>query len=122
MKVIRWVFILGAVLSMGSCRGCQRAVADYSGDVEEIWQVQGSGARRISNYEWFEGKYQSIEGEKINVLLYASRGEDVTDQIVIVNRWISEYNARSREYTRAMWKSDNLPYQLELIRSVEDLK
>lgn len=29
-----------------------------------------------------------------------------------MNRWIREYNAKSREITRNMWKSGDLPYQL----------
>jgi hypothetical protein len=120
-KIIFWLFIIGCALSIGSCRGCHRAVADYEGDVEEIWAVRGDGNKRISDYEWFEGKYQSIKHEAINASLYASKGEDVTDQLVIINRWISEYNARSREYTRALWKSERLPHQIDPIRSEEDL-
>lgn len=29
-----------------------------------------------------------------------------------LNRWIEEYNAKSKMWGRALWKSDELPYQL----------
>jgi len=29
-----------------------------------------------------------------------------------MNRWIEEYNAKSRMITRSAWKSGSLPYQL----------
>jgi hypothetical protein len=116
-SILLWSIILVIGLGLGSCRGCQRAVADYNGDVEEIWQVRGNGGKRIADYEWFEGKYRSIESEKANIRILAEEGENFSDQIFIVNRWIGEYNARSSEYTRAMWKSDNLPRQLDLLKS-----
>jgi hypothetical protein len=121
LPVFYIITILIALIVPVSCRGCHKAVADYSGDVDEIWQVQGDAAKRISDYEWFEGKYQSIKNECINATIYLSKNEDVTDQIVIINRWIAEYNARSREYTRSMWKEESLPHQIEPIRSTEDL-
>jgi hypothetical protein len=120
----KWIYLIivaVAVFSIGSCRGCHRAVADYEGDVEEIWQVRGDGSKRISDYEWFEGKYRSIQAEIINIQNYVDANEEVLDQITIVNRWIAEYNARSNEYTRAMWKSDRLPYMIEHL-TIKDFK
>jgi hypothetical protein len=31
-----------------------------------------------------------------------------------LNRWIEEYNAKSKMWNRALWKSDALPYQLSV--------
>jgi hypothetical protein len=105
---------------IGSCRRTHRAIADYSGDVEEIWTVQGDAQKRLSDYHWFEEKYQSIQAERTNLKLRSSR-DDVIDEIMIVNRWIADYNAKSREYDRAMWKRNDLPYSIEQISSVDDL-
>lgn len=29
-----------------------------------------------------------------------------------LNRWVEDYNAKSKVWTRSMWKSSSLPYQL----------
>jgi hypothetical protein len=31
-----------------------------------------------------------------------------------LNRWVEEYNAKSKVWTRSMWKSNSLPYQLSV--------
>jgi len=31
-----------------------------------------------------------------------------------LNRWIEEYNAKSKMWNRALWKSNELPYQLSV--------
>ena len=31
-----------------------------------------------------------------------------------LNRWVEDYNAKSRMINRSLWKSDDLPYQLSL--------
>ncbi|MCR4374180.1 MAG: hypothetical protein NUW22_04965 [Acidobacteria bacterium] len=31
-----------------------------------------------------------------------------------LSRWVEEYNAKSRMWNRALWKSDALPYQLNV--------
>lgn len=31
-----------------------------------------------------------------------------------LNRWVEDYNAKSKVWTRSMWKSNSLPYQLSV--------
>ena len=31
---------------------------------------------------------------------------------VNLNKWINDYNAKSKMWNRSIWKSDKLPYQL----------
>lgn len=31
-----------------------------------------------------------------------------------LNRWVEDYNAKSKLWTRSMWKSNSLPYQLSV--------
>ena len=31
-----------------------------------------------------------------------------------LNRWVEDYNAKSKMWNRSMWKSEKLPYQLDL--------
>lgn len=120
------LLIVIIALFLVSCvpRGVHRAVADYSGDTSEIWKVQGDASKRLSDYHWFEDQYQQIKAYKANALIQINAGADFAklDEVIIINRWISDYNGRSRQYDRAMWQSDDLPHEIKLITSVEDLK
>ena len=66
----------------------------------------------INNYEFFYDKYASIQAQEANI-----RGTNKDDSIrpgmiLIYNNNVSEYNAKSREITRNLWKADDLPYQI----------
>lgn len=66
----------------------------------------------IQNYEWFYDQYHAIEAQRRNV---SAMPEGSTDRIgtqMVLNNMIAEYNARSREITRNLWKADDLPYQI----------
>jgi hypothetical protein len=66
----------------------------------------------IKNYEWFYDQYHAIEAQRRNV---AALPEGSTDRIgtqMVLNNMIAEYNAKSREITRNLWKADDLPYQI----------
>jgi hypothetical protein len=66
----------------------------------------------IQNYEYFYDQYHAIEAQRRNV---AALPEGSTDHIgtrMVLNNMIAEYNAKSREITRNLWKADDLPYQI----------
>jgi hypothetical protein len=66
----------------------------------------------IQNYEWFYDQHYAIEAQRRNI---AAMPEGSTDRIgtqMVLNNMIAEYNARSREITRNLWKADGLPYQI----------
>jgi hypothetical protein len=66
----------------------------------------------IQHYEWFYDQYHAIEAQRRNV---AAMPEGSTDRIgtqMVLNNMIAEYNAKSREITRNLWKADDLPYQI----------
>jgi hypothetical protein len=66
----------------------------------------------IQNYEWFYDRYHAIEAQRRNV---AAMPEGSTDRVgtkMVLNNMIAEYNAKSREITRNLWKADDLPYQI----------
>jgi hypothetical protein len=66
----------------------------------------------IQNYEWFYDQYHAIEAQRRNV---AAMPEGSTDRVgtqMVLNNMIAEYNARSREITRNLWKADDIPHQI----------
>lgn len=76
------------------------------------------------NYEQFQEIYNTCA--KINTDIGVIRAVDEDDkmfeafskQAMIANkkqqltRWVEEYNAKSKMWNRALWKSNSLPYQL----------
>lgn len=80
----------------------------------------------IVNYEQFQEIYNTCS--KLNTDLGIIRGVDEHDRMFDsfskaamitakqqqLTRWVEEYNAKSKMWTRAMWKSSTLPYQLDV--------
>lgn len=68
----------------------------------------------VSNYEWFEGQYQAIEAQRANLAAMPADAPERRGLLMVLNNSIAEYNARSRQITRSLWKSSELPYQIPL--------
>ena len=80
--------------------------------------IQDAGSM-IQNYEWFYEQYEVIKSTAAKVEL--SEGTEKTSIKMILADQIAEYNARSKQtMTRANWKSDLLPYQLDTKDFLED--
>jgi hypothetical protein len=66
----------------------------------------------IQNYEWFYDQYHAIEAQRRNVVAMPEGSADRVGTQMVLNNMIAEYNAKSREITRNLWKVDDLPYQI----------
>ena len=66
----------------------------------------------IQNYEWFYDQYHAIEAQRRNVAMMTEGSTDHIGTQMVLNNMIAEYNARSRQVTRNLWKADDLPYQI----------
>lgn len=69
----------------------------------------------IQNYQWFYDQYNTIQSQKIN---YESINKDAFERNgmrMVLNNSIAEYNSRSKQINRNLWKAKDLPYQIELI-------
>ena len=66
----------------------------------------------IQNYEWFYDQYHAIEAQRRNVAMMTEGSTDHVGTQMVLNNMIAEYNARSRQVTRNLWKADDLPYQI----------
>jgi len=67
----------------------------------------------IQNYEWFYNQYHAIQAQQRNVAAMPEGSVDRVGTQMVLNNMIAEYNARSRQITRNLWKSNELPYQIE---------
>ena len=84
--------------------------ARFKNDIKQEYMIQDATSR-IQNYEWFYEQYEAIKSTANKVKL--SEGSEKNSIRMILADMISEYNARSRQtMTRANWKSESLPYQV----------
>lgn len=84
--------------------------------------------RIIDNYEWFYDQYNQIQSmqsnattlqESINTFQGEEKARKQTELQglkMVLNNSIAEYNSKSRQITRKMWKSESLPYQMEMVK------
>lgn len=106
MVIVLLVFAISWVFS----KGC--GVADKVTDPEHI----------ISSYEEYENIYNTCKQICTNIQTIQNSKEDNVggfskEQRIValqnqLSRWVNEYNSKSKQITRNMWKSSNLPYQL----------
>lgn len=75
----------------------------------------------VTNYEWFYDQYNTIKSMQQNVVNLSDKKSlserqeiELQGMKMVLNNNISEYNAKAREITRALFKSDTLPYQIKL--------
>lgn len=82
----------------------------------------------ISNYEWYYDTYNQIKSIDIQISEAEISLKTLTLDTEIYNRsiielnglkrmrlnYISEYNSKSKQITRNLWKSNDLPYQINL--------
>ena len=92
--------------------------ARFQNDIKQEYAVQDV-KNRIQNYEWFYEQYEAIKSTSTKAKL--SKGDEKTAITMILNDMIAEYNSRSKmTVTRAMWKSDSLPYQIDSKDFIEE--
>ena len=71
-----------------------------------------SPAAIVQNYEWFYDQYHAIEAQRRNIEALPEGSVDRTGTQMVLNNMIAEYNAKSQELTRNLWKTKDLPYKI----------
>ena len=89
-------------------------------------QVDKQLDNAVVNYEEFQNIYNTCQ--KLNTDLcnmkdlpeddkmfeQFSKAQRVNTLKTQLNRWIEEYNAKSNQWNRSIWKSKDLPYELNV--------
>lgn len=110
-RIIYWVIGLSIVLSVGSF---------IVHKMREATKIDTA----VQNYEEYQEIYNTCV--KINMDICNMKDVPETDPMFSqfskaqriltlrtnLNRWIEEYNAKSKMWGRSLWKSSSLPYQL----------
>ena len=69
----------------------------------------------IQNYQWFYDQYNAIQAQKMNYETTAPDAFERNGMRMVLNNAIAEYNSRSRQITRNLWKPKDLPFEINLI-------
>ena len=109
IAIIGIFLIIGALASIKSCN-------------DKTVEVVNTG---IDQYEEFHSIYNTVlklkeDIKTINELdendkmfNFVSKSATLMGKKQLLNRWISEYNAKSSMVNREIWKGTSLPYKLE---------
>lgn len=68
----------------------------------------------IANYQWFYDQKSAIDAQRANLNALAKDAPERAGLSMVLNNMASEYNSRSKQVTRNLWKAPDLPYQIEL--------
>lgn len=68
----------------------------------------------VYNYQWFYDQYNAIQAQAANVKVLPEGSQERIGAQMVLNNAIGEYNSRSRQITRNLWKADGLPHQINL--------
>lgn len=68
----------------------------------------------VQNYEWFYDQYNAIQAQEANIAALPDDAPEKPGMKMVLNNAIGEYNSRSRQITRNLWKAGDLPYQIAI--------
>lgn len=109
MKKIFVVFsILLATLFIDSCY-LFKVAADVGVKVVNADSI-------INNYEWYYNQYDALKAQEANIRATSKEDSVRAGMIMVYNNNVAEYNAKSRQITRNLWKADDLPYQIDYFK------
>ena len=69
----------------------------------------------ISNYQWFYDQKGAIDSQKANYDSMPDSAPEKNGIRMVLNGMIGEYNSRSKQINRNMWKASDLPQSIALI-------
>ncbi len=68
----------------------------------------------IQNYQWYYDEYNAIHAQRANIAAMPLGAQERPGMLMVLNNAIGEYNSRSRQITRNLWKASDLPYSIPM--------
>lgn len=102
-------FLIGA--SVKSCNSGLKAthIEDATVVYEDFQQIYNTCEKLNTDL----GNMQSLD-EKDPMFSQFSKAQRINTLKTQLNKWVEEYNAKSKMWGRSKWKSDQLPYELNI--------
>lgn len=69
----------------------------------------------IYNYEWYYDQYAAIQSQRQNIAIMPKDAPELPGMKMVLNNAITDYNSKSKQITRKLWKANDLPYQINFI-------
>ena len=109
-------FLVGIILFITGVfsRGCNQAVkASHIDDATIVYEEFQDIYNTCNKLNTDLGNMQSLPGNDAMFLQF-SKAQRINTIKTNLNRWVEEYNSKSKQYGRSLWKSTSLPYQLSV--------
>ncbi len=109
-KAITVVAVLIAVYTIGGLILGLWPFSSAAGVVQKVTSAEAI----IGNYQWFYDQYNAIQAQKANLATLDKSARERPGLLMVLNTMIGEYNSRSKQITRNLWKASDLPYSIPL--------
>jgi hypothetical protein len=114
-KVLKWIFaIVGVVLLLSAIGFVTGVISLPFRSARGVMEKTLAPDSIIENYQWFYDQYNAIQAQKANLAALDKTSRERAGLLQVLNSMIGEYNSRSKQITRNLWKAVDLPYQLSL--------
>jgi len=110
----RWSLIVGIILVLLAVyiiAGLFLGLWPFSSAAGVVQKVT-SAESIIANYQWFYDQKAAIDAQRINWTNMDITAPERSSMLMILNGAIAEYNSRSKQITRNLWKASDLPYSI----------
>lgn len=107
-RVITFAAILIAIYTIGSLIFGLWPFSFVGGVVKKVTSTE----QIIHNYQWFYDQYNAIQAQAANIHLLPEGSPEQIGARMVLNNAIGEYNSRSKQITRNLWKAEGLPHQI----------
>lgn len=112
---LKWVlWLMGVVLLLG-------AIGFAAGVISLPFRSARGVAERvlapeaiIGNYQWYYDQYNQIQAQQANLASLPVDARERPGLLMALNGMIGEYNSRSKQINRNLWKAEDLPYQIPM--------
>lgn len=74
----------------------------------------------VNNYEWYYDQYNAIQSQRANVRVIEQMPKsdkqqaDLAGTVMVLNSMVADYNSRSKQITRNLWKPNDIPHTISL--------
>ena len=112
-KIKRWVVVLIILAIIGgsfSCHIVRNAKQSAHGIIDKTINTENI----MYNYQWFYDQYNSIQAQKANLSVYDPTSQEYKGMKLVLNRNIADYNSRSSQINRSLWKATDLPHTITI--------
>lgn len=103
IRIIAWIFLVLVIITLVFC-----------------FYPRGTVKYAVTNYEWFYDQYNVIVAMQTNIDSMKNKPLSERQEIelqgmrLVLNNNISEYNSKTRQITRGLFKAKDLPYQITI--------